>query len=60
MIFHNRYYNDRVFRNFNTLFNINSCRYRIYHHDFLRRVFYNFFDRDRRFDYYSELRSMTR
>jgi hypothetical protein len=43
MIFYNRYYNNRVFRNFNTSFEINSCRCRIYHHDFFCRVFYNFF-----------------
>jgi hypothetical protein len=54
MIFYNRYCNNRVFHNFNKSFKIDSCRYRIYHHDFLCRVFYNFFVRDRRLDHYSE------
>jgi hypothetical protein len=60
MIFYNHCYNDRVFRNFNTSFKIDSCRYQIYHHDFFCRVFYNFFCRDRRFDHYFELRFATR
>jgi hypothetical protein len=60
MIFYNYCCNDRVFRNFNTLLKIDSCRCRIYHHDFLCRVFYNSFCRDRRFDHYSELRFATR
>jgi hypothetical protein len=43
MIFYNRYCNDRFFRNFNTLIEIDSCRYQIYRHDLFYRVFYNFF-----------------
>jgi hypothetical protein len=60
MIFYNRCYNDRVFHNFNASFKIDSCRCRIYHHDFLCRVFYNSFDRDRRLDHYSESHSAMR
>jgi hypothetical protein len=60
IIFYNRYCNDRVLRIFNTSFEINSCRCRIYFHDFLCRVFYNFFDRDHRFDHYSESHSVMR
>jgi hypothetical protein len=60
MIFYKLYCNDRVLRNFNTSFKIDSCRCRIYYHDFLCRIFYNYFRRDRRFDHYSELRSATR
>ncbi len=60
MIFYNRYCNNRVFRNFSTSFKIDSCCYRIYHHDFLCRVFYNSFCCDRRFDHYFELRFATR
>jgi hypothetical protein len=60
MIFYNHCCNDRVLRNFNTSFEIDSCRCRIYHHDFLCRVLYNSFCRDRRFNHYSELRFKTR
>jgi hypothetical protein len=60
VIFYNRYCNDRVFRNFNTSFKIDSCRCWIYRYDFLRRVFYNSFCHHHRLDHYSELRSATR
>jgi hypothetical protein len=60
VIFYNRCCNDRVFHNFNTSFEVDSCRCRIYHHDFLCRVFYNLFDRDRRFDHYFESHSAMR
>ncbi len=49
---------DREFHNFNTLFEIDLCRYRVYYHDFFCRVFYNYFCRDHRFDYFSELHFM--
>jgi hypothetical protein len=60
MTFYNRYCNDRVFHNFNTSFEIDLCHYRIYHHNFFCRVFYNFFDHDRRFDHYFESHSAMR
>ncbi len=60
MTFYNHCCSDRVLRNFNTSFEIDSCRCRIYHIDFFCRVFYNSFCRDRRLDHYSELRSATR
>jgi hypothetical protein len=60
MIFYNHCCNDRVFRNFNTSLEIDSCRCRIYHHDFLCRVFYNSFCRDRCLDHYSVSHSVMR
>jgi hypothetical protein len=60
MIFYNRYCNDRVFHNFNISFKIDSCRCRIYHHDFFCRVFDNSFDRDHRLDHYFESHSAMR
>jgi hypothetical protein len=52
MTFYNYCCNDRVFRNFNTSLEIDSCRCRIYHHDFFCRDLYNFLCRDHRFDHY--------
>ncbi len=60
VIFYNHCCNDHVSRNFNTSFEIDSCRCRIYLHDFLCRVFYNLLCRDHRFDYYSELHFVMR
>jgi hypothetical protein len=60
MTFYSHCCSDHVLRNFNTSLKVDSCRCRIYHHDFLCRVLYNFLCRDRRLDHYSELRFETR